>query len=51
MGKVRKILSQHFKSAKGRTLESGVEHKAKHGAKRADGNEGRGQDFSPKLSN
>ena len=31
MGKVRKILSRHVKSSKGRTLESGVEHKAKHG--------------------
>ena len=31
MGKVRKTLSRHVKSSKGRTLESGVEHKAKHG--------------------
>ena len=28
--------------------KSGVEHKAKHSAKRADWNEGRKQDFSPR---
>ena len=29
-------------------MESGVEHKAKHSAKRADWNEGRKEDFSPR---